>query len=119
MSKIITLPNKSGVDLSTKDGYAVKFDTDGINVCGAATDRVVGVITTGAAAGGNSGVCVQGSSKAIAGGTIVAGQHVTPTTDGRIIATGATSQDFAIAQEGGVAGDWISIVILGVAKTNS
>lgn len=119
MTHIITLPNKSAVDLSAKDGYAAKFDTDGINVCGAATDRVVGVITTGAVAGGNSGVCVLGACRAIAGGTILAGQHVTPTTDGRLIATGAGSQDFAIAQEGGIAGDWINIVILGVTKTNA
>ena len=117
MPKIITLPNKSSVDLSTKDGYAVKFDTDGINVCGAATDRVVGVVTHGEAV--NSGVCVHGACKAIAAGTILAGQHVTPTTDGRIIATGASSQDFAIAQEGGVAGDWISIIVLGACKTNA
>jgi len=119
MSKIVTLPNKSATSLSAKEGYAVKFDTDGLNVCAAATDRVVGVLTTGAASGGNSGVCVQGECKAIAGGTILAGQHVTPTTDGRLIATGASSQDFAIAIEGGVAGDWINIVIIGAAKTNA
>jgi len=119
MTKIVTLPNKASTDLSAKDGYAVKFDTDGLAVCSAATDRVVGVLTTGAASGGNSGVCIHGECKAIAGGTIVAGQHVTPTTDGRVIATGASSQDFGIAIEGGVAGDWITIVVLGAPKTNS
>jgi len=116
---IISLPNKSAVDLSAKDGYAVKFDTDGINVCGAATDRVVGVITHGDIAGGISGVCVQGPCSAVLGGTVLAGQHITPAADGRVIATGASSQDFGIAAEGGVANDRVKIFVLGAPKTNA
>ena len=119
MAKIASLQNKATIDLSDKYGLAVKFDVDGVNVVSAATDRAVGVITTGAAAGGISGVCVHGDCKAFAGGTIVAGQHITPGADGRVIATGAGSQDLGIALEGGVAGDLIGIYVIGAVKTNA
>lgn len=119
MQIVKTFANKSSTDLSAKDGYVVEFDTDGVDVCDAKTDRAIGVITRGGASGAMSDVCVFGECKAIAGGTIVAGQHVTPNTDGTVVATGASSQDFAIALEGGVAGDWINILVIGAPKTNS
>lgn len=119
MNVLKSFANKAATDLSAKDGYAVEFDTDGVNACNALTDKVVGVITKGAASGGVSEVCIFGDCQAILGGTVKAGQHLTPHTDGTIVVTAASSQDFAIAIEDGVAGDWIEIFILGVSKTNS
>lgn len=119
MQVVKTFANKASTDLSAKDGYVVEFSTDGVNVTDAKTDRAVGVITRGGASGANSDVCIFGEVKAILGGTVVAGQHVTPNTDGTVVVTGASSQDFGIALEGGVAGDWVSIFVIGAPKTNS
>jgi hypothetical protein len=119
MNVIKTFSNKSSTSLTGKEGYAVKFDTDGVNVPSAKTDRVIGIVTSGGASGGQSDVCVFGECTAKAGGTILAGQTIIPDTDGTVLATAASSQDFGIALEGGVDGDWINVFVIGAPKTNS
>lgn len=109
--------NKTGVDLSQKAGYAVKFDTDGINVCNAITDQALGVVRVGGETEGE--VVIFGEVAAIAGDTITRGKMVIPHTDGTVKDTAASSQEFAIALEDGVAGDWVQIFVLGAPKTQA
>jgi hypothetical protein len=109
--------NKTGVDLSTKAGYAVEFDTDGMNVCNAITDQAVGVVRVGGAT--ECEVVIFGEVAAIAGATVTRGKMVIPHTDGTVKATAASSQEFALALEDGVAGDWVQIFVLGAPKTQS
>jgi hypothetical protein len=117
MQEILTLANKASTTLAAYDGYCVEFDTSGINVCNAITDQAIGVITKGAASGGNSDVCVFGQCLALAGGTVTAGKYVTPHTDGTVIVTaGSGCTEFALALESGVAGDWVKIFVLGGHK---
>ncbi len=109
--------NKTGVDLSTKAGYAVEFDTDGMNVCNAITDQAVGVVKVGGET--ESEVVIFGEVAAIAGAAVTRGKMVIPHTDGTVKATAASSQEFALALEDGVAGDWVQVFVLGATKTQS
>jgi hypothetical protein len=117
MNIIKTFPNKTSTDLTGKEGYAVKYDTSGINVCSAITDQAIGVITKGGLT--ESEVCLLGECVAIAGAAVTRGKHIIPHTDGTIKDTASSSQEFALALETGVAGDWVQIVVLGSNKTVS
>jgi len=117
MNVIKTLANKSSTDLTGKEGYAVKFDTTGVAVCSGITDQAIGIIVRGGET--QSDVCVFGECTAIAGAAITAGKHVIPHTDGTVKDTASSSQEFALALETGVAGDWVQIVVLGSNKTVS
>jgi len=114
---IKTFKNKASTDLTGYEGYSVEFDTTGINVCNAITDQAVGVIVKGGAT--TSDVCIFGEVSAKAGAAITAGKHVIPHTDGTVKDTTSSSQEFALALETGVAGDWVNIFVLGSNKTVS
>lgn len=117
---IYVFANKAATDLSAKDGYCAKYDS-GANVPSAITDHVIGVITKG----GDttllqSEICVQGECVALLGGTVTAGQHVGPHTDGTTVVTaGSGNSEYGIALESGVAGDWIKVFVLGQTRQNA
>jgi hypothetical protein len=113
---IKALANKASTDLSAKAGYCVEDDT-GMDVCDAITDQVVGIITQGGET--VSDVCIFGECSAICGAAVTAGKMVIPHTDGTIKNTTSSSQEFALALETGVAGDWVKIFVLGCPKTQS
>ena len=117
MNIVKTMANKAATDLSAKAGYVAKYDS-GANVCSAITDQALGIITRGGDATElASDICVLGECSAICGGTITAGQMVTPHTDSTIVASaGSGCTEFGIALESGVAGDWINILVLGGHK---
>ena len=117
MNKIKTFANKTGTDLTDKEGYAVEYDTDGIKLCNAITDQAIGIITGGGAT--QSEVCVFGECLAKAGGTVTMGKMLIPHTDGTVKDTAASSQEFALALESGVAGDLVQALVLGATKTQS
>ena len=110
-----TFANKSSTDLSAYAGYAVKFDTDGINICSGITDQPIGVILRAGSTACD--VCIFGEIDAIAAGTILAGQMVTPAAAGTITASaGAACQEFGFATMGAVAGDHFNMFVTGSAK---
>ena len=110
--------NKAATDLSGKDGYVAKYDTGGMAVCSAITDQAVGIITRGGDATLlKSEVCIHGEVLALLGGTVTAGQMVTPHTDSTVVASaGSGCTEFAVALESGVAGDWVKIFVFGGHK---
>lgn len=116
MNSIIrTLPNKTSTDLSAKAGYCVEYDTSGMDVADAITDKVVGIIQRGGETA--SDVLVLGVGAAILGGTVTAGQHIQPHTDGSlVVSAGSSSQDIGVALESGVAGDWVQVLFLGCSN---
>lgn len=114
---IKTFPNMTSTDLTGKEGYAVKYDTSGLALCSAITDKAVGIITRGGTA--ESDVCVFGECIAKAGAVVTRGKHIIPHTDGTVKETTAASQDFGIALESGVADDFVQVIFLGVTKANT
>ena len=117
MQVIKTFQNKSSTDLSDKEGYAVKFDTDGIALCSAITDQAIGVITSGGET--ESDVCIFGECVAKLGAAATVGKHLIPHTDGTVKNTASSSQEFALALETGVTGDLVAVFVLGSNKTVS
>jgi bacterioferritin-associated ferredoxin len=115
MTVRLVLPNKSSTDLSAYDGYAVKFDTDGLNVCSAITDQAIGILTKAGAT--ESEVCIHGECLAKCGAAVTAAKHVIPHTDGTVKNTTASSQEFALALETGVTGQFVNVFVLGSNKT--
>jgi hypothetical protein len=111
MSVIKTFNNKTGVDLTGKEGLVAIFDTDGLNVASAVTHPAVGIITRGGTT--RSEVCLLGEVNALAGAAVTAGQAQVPHTDGTIKDTVSTGVRFATALESGVAGDWVKIIVRG------
>ena len=101
MNVIKTLPNKTSTDLTGKEGYAVKFDTDGNVVCSAITDRAVGIVVRGGAT--ESDICIMGECIALAGGIVTRGKPVIPHTDGTVKDTAASSKELGLALESGIA----------------
>lgn len=117
MNVIKTFANKSSVDLTGKEGYAVKFDTNGVNLCSGITDQAIGIVVTGGAT--NSDICILGECQALAGGTVTKGKMVIPHTDGTVKNTASSSQEFALALEAAVAGDFFSLQVVGCPKTQA
>ena len=109
MNIIKTFTNKTDEDLTAKEGYLVKYDTTGVSVASAITDKVIGVITKGGAT--ESDVCIFGECQALCGGTVTAGQFLTPHTDGTAIDTSSSCTEAALALESGVAGAWSQVVV--------
>ena len=116
-SVIKTFANKTATDLSTKAGYLVKFDTDGINVCSAITDQAIGVITKAGAT--ECDVCILGECAALAGAGVTLGKALIPHTDGTVKNTASSSKEFGLALETGVAGDWVKVFVRGAGLVNS
>lgn len=110
-----TFANKSAVDLTGKEGYAVKYDTDGINLCSAITDKAIGVVTVGGAT--ESEVCILGECEAKAGGAITAGNYLIPHTDGTVKNTTSSSTEFALAIQTIASGAWGIIYVYGSRNT--
>lgn len=117
MSEIQTLSNKTGVDLSDYYGYAVKFDTDGVNLCSAIDDEAIGIISKGGAT--ESEIVIHGRAVAKAGGTATKGKKGIPHTDGTVKNTASSSQEFCLILQTGIAGDLIDVFVLGSAKAQS
>lgn len=80
---------KAGADLSTKQGLFVELTAaDTVNVCNAATDRPLGVLTNKpAAAGRAANVRVLGIAQVISDGTtnIAVGDYVGPSSAGKAV----------------------------------
>jgi hypothetical protein len=115
MKVVETFANKTSTDLTGKEGYAVKFDTDGVAVCSAITDQAIGVVERGGDT--ESDVCIFGECLALAGAAVTKGKHAIPHTDGTVKNTTSSSQEFALVMETGVAGDWVNLFVLGSNKT--
>jgi hypothetical protein len=111
MNVVKTFKNKTGVDLTGKEGYVAIFDTDGVNVASAITNPGVGIITRGGAT--YTEVCILGECAALCGGTLTAGQAFIPHTDGTVKDTASTGVRLGVALESGVAGDWANVFVRG------
>ncbi len=111
MKVVKTFKNKTLTDLTGYEGYAVKFDTDGLVLCTGVTDPAVGIVTRGGTT--NSEVCIFGECTALCGAAVTAGQAIIPHTDGKVKDTATTGVRFGVALESGVAGDWANVFVRG------
>jgi hypothetical protein len=100
-------PLAAGADLSAKQYYIVKLDSDRAYVLAAAgTDKIMGVLQNKPTSGKTCLVYNRGKVPVIAGDTIAIGDLLTSNGDGKAIAT-TTGDDmaFAIATQAAASGD--------------
>lgn len=102
-------------DAAISKGLAVKLGTDNKHVAksSAATDSHIGICQAAVTAAEDTvEVAVQGGAKALAGGTISAGDYVTADSNGALVAT-TTANDNVIGQamQSAVANDIFEVLI--------
>lgn len=132
---------KAGADLSAKEGYIVKINSDGEAVLASTGEKAVGVIQEGGGNVENSQVAVvySGIVRVIAGGTVTAGQSIASNSAGKAVtvtsltatvpagATGVTSSGaqpamtlaggllpqniVGVALSGGADGEYINVLL--------
>lgn len=127
----------AGADLSTKQFYAVKVDSAGKVVLAGAGEMALGILQNNPASNVAGTIAMAGSSKAVAGGSITAGDPVAADANGKLVAAtrGRTNTSDAgaavdpligshvigIALEGASANDifQMAVVHLGALPTTS
>ncbi len=104
---------KAGADLSTKQFFAVKVDTDGDVVLAGAGEVAVGILQDKPAADGRAATVADGGvSKCVFGATVAPGALVMSDANGKLITATTGNYVIGICREGGDA-DEIGSVILG------
>jgi len=129
MPKHIPLQNITliaGQDLSTKQYYAVKVDTNGQAVLAGAGENSVGVVQNVPASGQTATVMTLGISPVVYGASITAGSNVTPDANGKVVTAGGSDAVLGIALESGNADEVHPILLVtrtstgvGIASANS
>jgi hypothetical protein len=116
MSSTENLENQSypaGADLSALQFTAVRFGT-GKTVVGATTTTapLIGILQNKPTTGQAAKVGVKGVAKAIAGGSITAGDKLTATTGGKLITTTTDNHNvIGVAQEDAVLNDLFQVFL--------
>ncbi len=105
----------AAADLSTKQYYAVKVDSNGkIALCSSAGEFVTGILQNKPVAAEAAQVQHSGTTKAVAGAAITAGARVMTNASGKVI-TLATSASIACGvalESAGADGDIIEIALI-------
>src|SRR5512137_1919614 len=106
---------KAAADLSTKQFYCVELTAaDTVNVCNAATDKVIGTLQNKPNAAGQAAEVSSAGDiiKGIAGGAISVNDWVGTDANGKLVAK-STDKDFALglALEAGADGTIISVLV--------
>lgn len=108
----------AAADLSAKQYYAVKIDSNGQAALAAAGEPAVGILQNKPIAGQSATVWAFGPrSKAVAGGTIAAGALVASDANGKFVT--ATTGKTNTSDAGAAADPLIGSNVLGVAVTSA
>ena len=95
----------AAADFSTKQYFAVKIDSSGQAALAGAGENAIGLIQGNPGAGDIAEIMVVGESKAVYGGTVTAGQNLTPDALGRLVVASGTDAVIAVAKTSGVIND--------------
>lgn len=111
----------AAADLSTKQFYAVKITAArAVNLASSGGEGIYGILQNKPASGDAADVGIIGVTKAIAGGTIAAGDLLMTDTSGKLITATSTNHAVGQALEAGVLNQIITMAIglggLGVGK---
>lgn len=103
---------EAGADLSTKQYCAVKIDTNGRVVAAGEGDKAIGILQDKPAALGRAGcVGIAGTSKAVAGATVNAGDRVVQDSTSRLVAVGSGDDwSLGVAREGAAVGGIFAMI---------
>ncbi len=82
----------AGADLTGKEGYAVKLDTDGTLILATAGDPVWGIVIEGTTAGKYTTCAISDMPEAVCGAAIAEGAKVASDANGKLV-TATTGDD--------------------------
>jgi hypothetical protein len=106
----------AAADLSAKQYYAVKIDSNGLAALAAAGEPAVGILQNKPTAGQSATIWTFGPrTKAVAGGTIAAGALVASDANGKLVT--ATTGKVNTSDAGAAADPLIASNVLGIAAT--
>lgn len=97
---LFTLSRLTAADLSTKQFYAVKETSSGLNLCGAG-DQGIGILQNDPTSGTVASVMTAGMSKAVYGASVTKGQSLMSDASGKLIPQTGNSPVLAIALDTG------------------
>lgn len=107
----------AAADLTTKQYYAVKVDSNGKAALAGAGENAIGILQDNPNTGEIGNVMVLGESKAIYGGAVTAGQNLAADASGKLVTAGGSDAVLAVAKESGVADEIHTVYI--VTRTSS
>lgn len=102
----------AAADLSAKQYYAVKVDSNGKAALAGAGENAAGIIQNNPTSGQVTTVSVLGVSKAVYGGSISAGQNLTPDASGKLVVAGGSDAVLAISMQSGSANEIHSVLLV-------
>ena len=102
----------AAADLSAKQFYAVKVDSNGKAALAGAGEAAIGILQNNPAS-----IMVSGTTKAVAGGSITAGDVVAANADGKIVS--ATKGRTNTSDAGAAADALLGSNVLGIALTGA
>lgn len=102
----------AAADLSAKQFYAVKITAArAVNLASTGGEAIYGILQNKPTSGQAADVGLMGISKAIAGGTIAAGDYLMTDTSGKLITATSTNHRIAQALEAGVVNQIITVAL--------
>lgn len=107
----------AAADLSAKQFYAAKIDSNGKAAVAGAGEACVGIIQNNPLAGSPASVMMSGTSKAKAGGSITAGDYVAADANGKFVS--ATKGKVNTSDAGAAADPVIGSNVIGIAVTGA
>lgn len=102
----------AAADLSTKQHFAVKIVSGGINLAGAG-EAAIGILQNDPTSGQSAEVMVSGVSYAVAGGTVAKGDLIAADSAGKLVV--ATKATVNTSDAGGAADPVVGSHVLGIA----
>lgn len=100
----------AATDLSAKQFYAVKVDSNGKAALAGAGERAAGILQNDPASGKVANVMALGVSKAVYGASVTAGAELEVDANGKLI-TASTGKVVGIALESGSANEIHSVLL--------
>lgn len=116
ISQAVKITLVAAADLSTKQYYFVKLDSNGkAALCSGATDKPIGILQNAPTSGTEAEVVVAGGSKVIAGGTLDEGNSIGTDGNGKAVALtqGTDTTKYIVGQvlSAGASNEIVTVVI--------
>lgn len=116
ISQAVKITLVAAADLSAKQYFFVKLDSDGkAALCSGATDKPIGILQNAPVAGAEAEIVVSGGSKVVAGGTLDEGNSCGTDGNGKAVAlaAGTDTTKFIVGQvlSAGAANEIVTVVI--------
>lgn len=115
--KGVTISLVAAADLSAKQFFAAKVDSNGKAAVAGAGEACIGVVQNNPLAGSPASIMVSGTTKAKAGGSITAGDFVAADANGKFVS--ATKAKVNTSDAGAAADAVIGSNVIGVAITGA